>query len=362
LGAQDQISSVGFKGKVLKSKEISDKIDRMTDFLNILIIFFGFIAGFLLNFLLARKSKIDEQQTKSIQDLERRLTDLMSNQLREIRGTVDGSSKAMLDQVRSFTQETTELKKDLKGIQEKVGDISSFQEIFRSPKLRGQWGEASLEHILSQYYPSQLYKLQYLFSSGQQVDAVLNLPNGKLLPIDAKFSSENFERMVQCPEEEKKIFRQKFINDTKQRIKEITSKYILPSEGTLDFAIMYIPAEAIYYEIIFNSTQEDLGQYARKQKVIFASPNTLYLTLRTIEHWFRDTQISKRTQEILKRLERISQDSRNLSDNFRKLGRHLKDASSAYDRSEKRLSLFDERVQKIIGEDEEPQKQLGGEI
>jgi len=331
----------------------------MLNFIEILAIFFIFAAGFFLNWFLSKKPRVDEEQNRSIQDLERRLTDLMTFQLKEIRGTVDNSSQQMMTQVRSFTQETTELKKDLKGIQEKVGDISSFQEIFRSPKLRGQWGEASLEHILSQYYPSELYKIQHSFLSGQQVDAILRFPNGKILSIDAKFSSENFERMVHAPPEEKPLFRQKFIEDTKQRIEEVASKYILPSEGTLDLAIMYVPAEAIYYEIMFNMAEEDVAKHAWKRKVILTSPNTIYLTLRTIEHWFRDLQFSKRTQEIIKRFERISQDAEVLSDEFRKLGRHISDTSSAYERSEKRLTLFKGRVEKLIEIGEKPQLESG---
>jgi len=322
---------------------------------------FFIIGGFsvligIFFFKLLEKRNIDQKQSNAIQDLERRITDLMNLQLKEIRGTVHENSQAMMSQVRSFTRETTDLKKDLKDIHGKVKDISSFQEIFRSPKLRGQWGEASLVHVLSQHFPSELYKTQYLFSSGVQVDAVLKLPDGKILPIDAKFSSESFERMIgSSREEEKKVYCQKFVSDIKQRIEEITSKYILPQEGTVDFALMYIPAEAVYYETMLNLAGEDLAKYAWKRKVAIVSPNTIYLTLRTIENWFRDTQISKRTQEILKKLERINQDARILTDDFRKLGRHLKDASSAHERSEKRLSLFEDRVERLIETDDKKQ-------
>jgi DNA recombination protein RmuC len=331
----------------------------MIDSFTILIIFFVFLFGVFLALFLSKKSKIDENQNRSIMELERRITDLINLQLKEIRGTVDDSSRAMIDQVRSFTKETTELKKDLKDVHEKIGDISSFQDIFKSPKLRGQWGEASLEHILSQHFPLELYQIQYFFNSGQQVDAVLKLPNGKILPIDAKFSSDNFERMIRAKPEEKKEHTQKFIQDIKKRIEEISSKYISPAENTVDFALMFIPAEAIYYEIMFNLAEEDLASYAWKKRVVLTSPNTIYLTLRTIEHWFRDTQISKRTREILKKLERINQDAKMLFNDFRKLGRHLKDATSAYDRSEKRLSLFEERVEKLIETDTD-KKQLKG--
>jgi len=329
----------------------------MSDFFLILLGFFivASIIGIFIFFL--KKSKLDKTQSNEIRDLERRLTDLMINQMKEVRDTQDGASKTLHEQIRSFTKEATEIRENLKQIQEKVQDVSSFQEIFKSPKLRGQWGEASLEHILTQHFPPELWKRQHVFSSGDQVDAILKLPNGKILPIDSKFSSDNFERMIQAvSEEEKKTHRQNFLRDLKLRVEEVCSKYILPSEGTVDFALMYIPAEAIYYELMFNLREEDLAPYAWKKKVVLTSPNTIYLTLRTIEHWFKDTQISKQTQEILKRLSRINQDAGKLMNNFRKLGNHLRSALSSYDNSEKRLTLFSDRVEKLLEVKDESKK------
>jgi DNA recombination protein RmuC len=256
----------------------------------------------------------------------------------------------MHTQIRSFTEEATKIQKDLKQVQDAVKDISSFQEIFKSPKLRGQWGEASLEHILAQHFPPELYNRQRLFSSGEQVDAVLKLPNNRVLPIDAKFPSENFDKMVNAASEtEKNFFKKSFLGDVKNHINKIAEKYILSSEGTTDFALMYIPAEAVYYEIINNIGKEiDIAALAWSRKVILTSPNTIYLTLRTIEHWFRDTQISRQTQDILKKISRVHQDAEKLMGDFRKLGGHIKNASSAYESSEKRLSLLDEKVEKLV--------------
>ena len=328
----------------------------MDQFLFILITFFILIAGSIF-FLWLRKSKTDEKQSESIRDLERRLTDLMIGQLKEIRDSQTGVSKAMNEQISSFTKEATQIREDLKQVQNTVKDVSSFQEIFKAPKLRGQWGEASLEHILSQHFPEELYKIQYLFSSGEQVDAVLKLPNGRVLPIDSKFPSENFVKMVEAASDVEKLASQKkFVEDVKNRINEITSKYILPSEGTTEFALMYIPAEAVYYEVVNNIGKEfDLTNYSWSRRVVLTSPNTIYLTLRTIEHWFKDTQISRQTQEILKRLAKVNQDAAKLMNEFRKLGGHIKNASSAYDNSEKRLSLFSDKVEKLI-EIKEPKK------
>jgi DNA recombination protein RmuC len=310
-----------------------------------------------LIFFLSRKSKVDERQSDSIRDLERRLTDFMIGQLREIRDSQNGVSREMHQQISSFTKEATQIREEIKQMQENVKEVSSFQEIFKAPKLRGQWGEASLEHILSQHFPKELYKKQYLFSSGEQVDAALKLPDGRVLPIDSKFPSENFGKMIEASGDEREIFQKKFVDDVKARINEITQKYILPAEGTVEFALMYVPAEAVYYEIVNNIGREfDLAEYAWSKKVILASPNTIYLTLRTIEHWFVDTKISRQTQDILKRLGKVNQDAAKLMDDFRKLGSHLRNAVSAYDNSEKRLNFFSDKVEKLLEIKEEPKK------
>lgn len=325
-----------------------------------IILIIAATAVLLFFFYSNKQSKTDDRQSVAIRDLERRLTDLMMGQLREIRDSHSGASRAMSEQMRSFTQEATQIREDLKRVQDTVKDVSSFQEIFKSPKLRGQWGEASLEHILSQHFPQELYKKQYSFSSGEQVDAILRLPDGRILPIDAKFPSENFEKMINAVSEtEKNFYKKEFLDNVKFKINDIAVKYILPSEGTVDFALMYIPAEAIYYEIINNIGKEiDIASFAWSKKIILTSPNTIYLSLRTIEHWFKDTQISKQTHEILKKLGKVHQDAQKLVDDFRKLGSHINNAKSAFDTSEKRLLMLDERVEKLeeIGE----VKKLGG--
>lgn len=321
----------------------------------IIVLFFLIFGGFFIFMIWQKntdkkKMQIDENQSNQIKDLERRLTDLMISTVKEMRGSVDGGYQTMQNQMQSFTREATQIREDLKQVQNVVKDVSTFQEIFKSPKLRGQWGEASLEHILGQHFPQELYQRQYLFSSGEQVDAILKLPDGRILPIDSKFPSENFEKMINTASEtEKNFYKKAFLEDVKIKINEITTKYILPGEGTVDFALMYIPAEAIYYEVINNIGKEiDIASYAWSKKVILTSPNTIYLALRTIEHWFRDTQVTRQTQEILKRLAKVHQDSEKLMDDFRKLGSHLKNATSAYGDSEKRLSVLDERVEKLI--------------
>ena len=320
----------------------------MIDFLTIFLIVL-FVGIFIAFIYFMKQFQTDKEQNSSIRDLERRLTDLMINQIKEIRDTQTETSKDLNKQVQTFNRETVEIREGLKNIQEKVQEVTSFQEIFKSPKLRGQWGEASLEHVMSQYFPSELWEKQKTFPSGKIVDVILKLPNKKILPVDSKFSSDNFERMIQeKDDDQKEQFKKEFLKDIKKRIDEISSKYIVPSENTTDFALMYIPAEAIYYEIMFGMQEQNIGDYAWKNKVVLTSPNTIYLTLKTIIHWFKDTQISKQTREILNRLNKINKDANNLAVNFEKLGKHLQSASSAYQKSKKRLNLFSNKVDKLL--------------
>jgi len=317
----------------------------MADTVILTILFVVVCLGFGLIIFLINKWRVDQKQNQEITRLKEELKEL----IKDIGGRVDGTSKAMYQQISSFTKETVGLREEIKRVQEEMKNISSFQEIFRTPKLRGEWGEANLEYILSEFFPKELYIKNYTFSSGAQVEFAIRLPNKKLLPIDAKFFSDNFKRLKEAKtDEEKNTWRKKFIQDIKFNINEISSKYINPSENTVDFALMFIPAEAIFYEIMFGLKEEDIANYARSKKIILTSPNTIYLTLRTILDWYKDIQVSQKTQEILKRLNKIQIDAEKLAEDFKKLGSHLRNATSAYENSEKRLSLFSQRVERLL--------------
>jgi len=318
----------------------------MNDTLFIVLISLAIIVpASLILFFNLRKKDVDKAQTDNIRDLERRITDLMTNQLKEIRGSVDSTSKSMYQQISSFTKETVQIKEEMKQVQDAMKGISSFQEFFKSPKIRGQWGEASLEHVLGQFYPRELFSIQHYFKSGNIADAVLKLPNEKLIAIDAKFPFDNFRAMI-----EDRSYEKKFIEDVKKQIVDISNKYILPQEGTIDFAIMYIPAEAVYYEINMIKNV-DLASFAHSKKIILTSPNTIFLALSAIEHWFKDVQVSKKTQDILKRLSRIQQDGNKLYDGYRVLGKHLSNAQSSYNDNEQRLTFLTNRVERLLEDD-----------
>lgn len=324
----------------------------------ILFLAIGFIGVFVFLFKLWQKAgeKKDDQSELLLNQRLDNVTKLILDELKENRNSVQKTSLAMHQQVQSFTHGITKLEEGVKGVHESLKDVVSFQDIFKSPKLRGRWGETSLESILSGYFPKEHYSIQHYFKSGEAVDAVLKLPNNLLLPIDSKFNWENFEKMINAEDEiSKETFRKLFISDVKKKIDEISSKYIIPAESTVDMALMYVPAEAVYYEIIQGVKEVDIAEYARKKKIMLVSPNTFYATLSAVHHGYRDMYITKKTKEIINRLSRIKTDSEKLSDNFRRLGKHISDASSAYDDSEKRLTLLTDRVGNIveIGEEDE---------
>ena len=185
----------------------------------------------------------------------------------------------------------------------------------------------------------------------------MKLPNGLLLPIDSKFNWENFEKMVNADNDlAREQHKKTFFSDVKKKIDEIAAKYILPSESTTDFALMYVPAETVYYEVINNIKEADVPAYARNKKVFLVSPNTFGLSISAIMHWLKDVQLSRQTKEIMKRLERIAVDGRKLGDDFRKLGNYISNAQGAFESSDKRLGLMLDRVENVIevGEKEIP--------
>jgi len=316
----------------------------------LLALVFGFVV-----FLMSKKQQDESSQNQSIKGLQDSISKMqiqmmehLANQINAMRSSLDNSSSAVTKEARIFNEGIVQMREALKQVHEKVENVSSFQDIFKSPKLRGSWGEASLEHLLSQYYPKELYELQKMFSSGERADVCFKLPDGKLIAIDSKFPLENFSKMqIVETDLEKEAIQKIFIQDVKARIDEIATKYILPSEETLDYAIMYVPAEAVYYAIAnpaSKTMKDDLISYAWSKKVIITSPNLLYLTMKTIEHWFRDVQVSKQTQEILKSFSKIKKDGEKLADDFRVLGKHIGNAQTAYGTTEKRLGLMVNKV------------------
>ncbi|MDA8100262.1 MAG: DNA recombination protein RmuC [Nitrospiraceae bacterium] len=232
-------------------------------------------------------------------------------------------------------------------------DIASLQEILRSPKLRGGLGELFLGDLLGQILPPAHFTLQHRFKSGEAVDAVIRLGQN-LVPVDAKFPLENFRRVIEvASEEERKAARRKFLGDVKKHIDAIAGKYILPDEGTYDFALMYIPAENVYYELIIKDeaidTEKGLLHYSFAKRVIPVSPNSFYAYLQTILLGLRGLHIEARAQEILTGLSRLSGDFDKFHADFEVLGKHLTNVKGKFDEADRRLEKFGEKLRTLSG-------------
>lgn len=272
---------------------------------------------------------------------------IINERLKENRESLERNTLNIHKQITDFTTGIVKMEEGIRQVNTSVQEVSSFQQIFRTPKLRGRWGELALEHILTQYFPKEMFSLQHYFKSGEAVDAILKLPNGKILSIDAKFPYESFERMIEAiNDKEKEVAKKAFATAVKIEIDDIASKYILPAEDTMDVAIMYIPAEAVYFEI--NNSLTDVVSYAQSKRIFLSSPNTFSLMLQVIQQWAHDMQIGRQTRDLIKRMNRIVEDSQKLGESFGKLGKHLSDARSSYEDSDKRLNLLKERTEKLI--------------
>ena len=228
--------------------------------------------------------------------------------------------------------------------------IAGLEQILKSPKIRGGLGETFLENLLAQMFSQEHYALQHQFSTGDRVDAIVRIGD-RMVPIDAKFPLENFQRLLEETDETaRKQARRAFVRDVKARADEIAKKYILPDEGTYDFALMYIPAENVYFEAITrdeSSEEEPPGVYAASRRVIPVSPNSLYAYLRVIVLGLRGLAIERSAQEIQSRLTRLGGDLDKFREAFDVVGRHLTNARNKYDEAGAALNRVEAKLESI---------------
>ncbi len=290
---------------------------------------------------------------------------LLQAQMQELARTLDTrmseSSRAMQESshkqfsesnrlIKEITQEVTSVKEIGRQTQGFAEQLQNLQDILKNPKQRGILGEYYLETVLKNVLPPGMYQMQYPFKNGEIVDAAVFVSD-KIVPIDSKFSLDNYNRLVHAPDAERPAFEKAFVNDLKLRIQE-TAKYIRPEENTMDFAFMFIPSEGIYYDLLTNQVgggeDENLIQRAAgKYKVIIVSPTSFLAYLQTVMQGLKALQIEEKAVEIQQRVGELGKHVAAYEEFYRKLGVSLGTSVSHYNAGYKELGKIDKDVYRI---------------
>lgn len=287
------------------------------------------IAAFLINKKLSQlaEKKPEESLTEwlksmqsSIDNTAKTLNTALSSNSKNLTDTLQKGNEELNRRLDNAARLMAQIQRDAGKFAELSLSMKGLQDYLRNPKLRGNIGEQVLKDLISQMFPKNSFHLQYAFKSGDRVDAAIKTDAG-ILPIDSKFPSENFQKMMAATAEtEKGAAHKEFVRDVKKHIDDISKKYILPEEGTMDFALMYLPSEPIYYEVVNDVA---LTEYAQRVRVYPVSPNTLYAHLQVILLSFQGKEIEKHSREIFALMRSIQKDHAKLGDNLAVLNKHV---------------------------------------
>jgi DNA recombination protein RmuC len=329
-------------------------------FILIIIILLGFaVLFYFINIKLSElsKNKPDAALLEWLKTMQSTITNSSSQTVR----TLQENTKQLNERLENTAKVIRDVEKEVGQMSEIGRNMRELQDFLKSPKLRGNIGEQVLKDLIAQMFPKSSFYLQYEFKSGEKVDAAIKTDAG-ILPIDSKFPMENYQKMVKANEkQEKEAFEKEFVRDVKKHIDAISKKYILPSEGTMDFALMYIPSESVYYEVV---NQTDVLDYARRLRVYMVSPSTLYAHLQTILLSFEGKKIESKSKELFTLLRSMQIDYEKIEENMSTLGKHINNAYSQFGNV---LSGFSSLGQKLHSTKtlESKQKEIseeGGEV
>lgn len=233
---------------------------------------------------------------------------------------------------------------------QRANDLARLEQALRPPKARGGVGEILLGKLLADCLPADAFRLQHTFRSGERVDAVVHTGD-KLLPIDAKFPLDNFERVANAEgEAEKELHQRAFARDVKLHVDAIAAKYIRPAEGTFEFAFMYLPSEAVYYELVCGRTGQ-LYQHAIEKRVIPVSPSTLHASMLVVLLGLRGLQIEQHAQEVMAYCAQLGKDFDRFRADFEVVGKHIGNAQSKYAEADRRLDRLGTSIERAAGWD-----------
>ncbi|OGG04970.1 hypothetical protein A2Z33_06795 [Candidatus Gottesmanbacteria bacterium RBG_16_52_11] len=338
--------------------------------IEVLLLTVTVIAGFVIGFALLRKELTGlaaKPQDQALLEWLRSLQASIEKTNRDLNAAMRGSTADVAQALSANTKQLNlrldaaahvigDLKKNLGEMSEVGRGIKSLQEFLQSPKLRGNIGEQVLSDMIGQAFPKNSFHLQYQFKSGVKVDAVLKTDAG-LLCIDAKFPMENFTLMHNGQTDTvRSTAKRGFISDVKKHVSDISRKYILPEEGTMDFALMYIPSEAVYYEIAMLT---ELLDYARKLRVYPVSPNTLYAHLQVLLLSYQGKELELKSREVFRLLRAIHRDYTKVEENLSVLGKHVTNAFNTMSTVTQSYTLLGQKLEKThTFSSDEAEKQL----
>ncbi len=297
---------------------------------------------------------LDELLALRNRDVDGRLeaiTATMDRRLGELDTKVDRRLEHAAKQTNAIHKQLGEVGQATVQMAEQAKGLSQLQEILRPPKARGGFGELLLENLLRDRLPATAFEFQYGFAGGERVDAVIKVD--RIVPIDSKFPLDNFERMLRADNDiERQQFEKLFARDVKSHVDAISSKYIRPDEGTYDFAFMYLPSEAIYYELACGRTGALLA-YAHEKRVLPVSPTTLTAYLQVIVLGLKGLQIEQHAHEVMAYCAQLQKDFGRFKEDFELVGTHLGRAQNKFLDSEKRLGKFESKLEQAV--DSEPE-------
>ena len=310
---------------------------------------------------LKNKSSVDMLKTdvvelgRSIQQLSESMGDKLERSNHAVSTSVQKQLSESAKLVSDVTQRLAKLDETNRRVVDVASELKTLQNVLSNPKQRGVFGEFYLESVLDNVLPPSQYKMQYAFKDGEIVDAIILLDKGKILPVDSKFSLENYNRMIEASDkQQREAWLGKVRADLKGRIDE-TSKYIRPEEGTMDFAFMFIPSESLYYDLLIHNvgsggSSRDLIEYAfRDKRVIIVSPTSFLAYLQTVLQGLRSLQIEEQARDIQVRVGLLGVHIKKFDELLGKMGKSLSTTVNHYNNSYKELAKIDKDVVKIAG-------------
>lgn len=269
---------------------------------------------------------------------------------------LDRQAQQLLQTQEAIYSKLTESAKSIGEMSEIGKSMKDLNQFLNSPKLRGGIGEQVLKELLQDSLPKQSFNLQYVFRNGQKVDAAIKTTSG-IIPIDSKFTLENFKRMLSAEtEKEREQYRKLFASDVKDRVDEIAKKYILTDEGTVDFALMYVPSESVYYEIV--NTESDLMTYAYRHRVLPVSPSTFYAFLRSVLLSFEGQKITDEIKTIQRNLRALHTETGKFSELLQTLQTHINNSYTMMNKVANQFVSLSAKVDKINELEEKTEKAL----